>query len=121
LSLRIYLDESAYSKRLVNLLRNAGHEIVTPYEAKPRTIGQPDVVHFDYAREHGFILLTKDPYDFERLHHKNQDHCGTFAIYQQNDPTRDMSYKDIIRAISNIEASGIVLRGGFHVLNAWLW
>ncbi len=88
-------------------------------EASPRTAGQPDSVHFEFARANDFILLTKDPDDFEELHSRNPNHPGILAVYQDNDPTRDMKDQDIVRAISNIEAAGIELRGGFHVLNKW--
>jgi hypothetical protein len=40
-------------------------------------------------------------------------------VYQNNDPDRDMSHGDIVRAIANLEQSGIAFAGSCHVLNAW--
>ena len=37
-------------------------------------------------------------------------HSGIFAVYQDNDPSRDMSNADIVRAIRNLEEAA--QRGG---------
>ncbi len=113
MSLKIYLDESAYSKRLFNLLCKAGHQVQEP------TPGQSDVDIFEYATKNGFVLLTKDADDFEKLHNQHRGHFGVLAIYQNNDPTRDMSSEDIVSAIANIEANRVKLEGKFIVLNQW--
>jgi hypothetical protein len=43
-----------------------------------------------------------------------------FAVYQDNDPSRDMTPADIVAAIRRIETTeGLVIPGGFHVLNHW--
>jgi hypothetical protein len=46
-------------------------------------------------------------------------HSGIFAVYQDNDPTRDMSPGEIARAISNLLAAGVPIAGEFHTLNHW--
>jgi len=117
LSLKIYLDDCAYARQLATLLQAAGHEVRTPAEAG--TSRRSDDVHFQYAATQGFVLLTKNPGDFEALHRAHPAHAGILAIYQDNDPNRDMSYGDIVRAIANLESAGIQLPGMFHVLNAW--
>jgi predicted nuclease of predicted toxin-antitoxin system len=117
LSLKIYLDDRAYAKELAALLRTAGHEVVTPSEAG--TSKKADPIHFAYAASHGLVLLTRDPHDFEQLHQADQAHAGILAIYQDNDPERDMSYGDIVRALGNLEQAGVELRGTFQSLNAW--
>jgi len=117
LSLKIYLDDCAYAKSLVTLLRTAGHEVVTPADAG--TSGKADEIHFQHAEEHGLILLTRNPDDFAALHEANPEHPGILAVYQDNDPDRDMSYGDIVRALANLENAGIPLEKSFHVLNAW--
>jgi len=117
LSLRIYLDDCAYDKVLAKLLQNAGHEIVIPADAG--ISGRPDIVHWEYARTHDLVVLTKNPDDFEQLHQASQDHAGVFALYQDNDPSRDMTYVEIVRAIDNLEKAGIPIKGTFHILNAW--
>ena len=117
MSLKIYLDDCAYARQLVTLLRAAGHEVRTPADAG--TSSQSDERHFQYAAAQGWVLLTKNPRDFEELHRGNQAHAGILAIYQDNDPDRDRNYGDIVRAIANLENAGIELPGQFHVLNAW--
>ncbi len=117
MSLKIYLDDCAAAKKLVNLLRQAGHQVVTPTEAG--ISAQPDEVHLRYAAQHGLVLLTKNPRDFGELHKACQEHLGIFAVYQDNDPNRDMSNGDIVKAIANLENAAITFPGSFQVLNAW--
>lgn len=117
MSLRIYLDDCAYDKALLRLLRQAGYEVVTPFAAN--LAGQPDTVHFEYAISQNLILLTKNPRDFEELHTRFPDHPGILSVYQDNDPTKDMNIVDIVRAIQNLIATGMPLAGQFIPLNAW--
>ena len=44
---------------------------------------------------------------------------GIGAIYQDRDPSKNMTYAAIVRALENLEASGLELAGQFVVLNAW--
>jgi hypothetical protein len=117
LSLAIYLDDCAYDKILADLLRQAGHHVVTPADAG--TSGAADDVHFRLARANGWVLLTKNPLDFEQLHQADSAHAGILAIYQDNDPARDMDRGEIVRAVANLEQASVVLPGQFHVLNHW--
>lgn len=48
LSLRLYLDECAYSKRLVSLLHANEHYVETPTDSN--LFGRPDGDDFAYAR-----------------------------------------------------------------------
>jgi hypothetical protein len=117
LSLQIYLDDCAYDKILAKLLQDAGHSVTTPYDAS--IDGQDDQIHFDRALRERWVLLTKNPRDFEELHKANRGHAGILAIYQDNDPSRDMAYADIVRAVANLEGAGVPLAGEFHILNCW--
>src|SRR5437868_10175371 len=101
---------------LVQLLRAAGHRVVTPLEAG--TSGEPDEVHLQFAASQGLVLLSKNPGDFAQLHEASSEHSGILVIYQDNDPDRDMTYADIVRAIGNLERAGITLAKSFQVLNA---
>jgi hypothetical protein len=56
LSQKVYLDDCAYDKELVRSLEQAGHQVVTPAQA--RITGRTDDVHFRYAGAHGLVLLT---------------------------------------------------------------
>jgi hypothetical protein len=117
LSQKIYLDDCAYDKDLVRQLNQAGHQVVTPAQAK--TTGQADDVHFRYAADHGLVLLTKNADDFLELHDKDSKHAGILVVYQDNDPERDMNQADIVRAIANLVTAGVTFPSAVHVLNAW--
>jgi predicted nuclease of predicted toxin-antitoxin system len=117
LSQKIYLDDCAYAKELVRLLEGAGHAVVTPSQAE--ITGRDDFVHFNYAKENGLILLTKNPDDFIELHQMFPQHSGLLVIYQDNDPNRDMDFGEIVRAIHNLEQAEVAFVGTCHVLNAW--
>jgi hypothetical protein len=117
LSLNIYLDDCAYAKALVRLLQAASHRVVTPIEAG--TSGKADEEHLRFAAAQGLVLLTKNPYDFAQLHEASSEHAGILVIYQDNDPNRDMTYAEVVRAINNLERAGIALARSFQVLNAW--
>ncbi len=118
LSLRLYLDDCAYSKILLQLLTNPpfSHSVTIPSEVG--LLGAPDQEHFAYARAHNLVLITKNPGDFEELHRQHPDHPGIFAIYQDND-SRDMSYAEIAHSIANILAAGIPVPATVHILNRW--
>jgi len=46
-------------------------------------------------------------------------HYGVIAIYRDGNPRKNMTYQDIGRAVSKLEASGAPIHGQFHVLNHW--
>jgi predicted nuclease of predicted toxin-antitoxin system len=117
--LKLYLDDCAYSKRLRQMLLDAGHQVVTPFEAG--LVGFADSRHFDYACQHELVIVTKDADDFEELHRQNHQHFGILAICEEADRSKNMSYGDIVRAIENITAANVPLPGQFYVLNHWRW
>lgn len=121
MSLNIYLDDCAFSHRLRQLLIAAGHVVQIPAEVDPPLTAQADARHFAHVRATGQIILTYNPADFEQLHTQYADHPGILAVYQDNDPARDMSYSDVVRAIANLQQIGVPLAGGFWVLNAYQW
>jgi predicted nuclease of predicted toxin-antitoxin system len=121
LSLRIYLDDCAFSHRLRQRLQAAGHEVQTPGEADPSLTGAADERHFAHARATGLVILTYNPADFLRLHHLTPDHPGILAVYQDNDPSKDMTYADITQAIANLEETTPTVARGFWILNAYQW
>ena len=121
MSLAIYLDDCAFSYRLRHLLVAAGHTVQIPAETVPPLTGADDEYHFEYARSTQQVILTYNPADFLQLHKQCSDHSGILAVYQDNDPPRDMSYVDVVRAIANLETSGVPIRGEFWSLNAFQW
>ena len=117
MSLRLLIDEDSQDKVLVRLLREAGHDVVTVNEAG--LMGQPDSTVFRYAIDKNRIVLTLNCRDFKALHKTNPHHPGIFAVYQEADPLKKMSFKIIVKAISNLEAAGIPLDNQFISLNHW--
>lgn len=121
MSLRIYLDDCAYSHRLCHLLREAGHDVQVPADVTPPLTGADDATHLSHAQSTHQAIVTLNAKDFKALHDQDTDHSGILVIYKDNDPTRDMRYIDIVQAIGNLERMVPQIAGGFWVLNAYLW
>lgn len=121
MSLTLYLDDCAFSHELRKLLLEAGHDVEVPAEVCPPLTGEDDAIHFAHAKAAGRTILTLNPRDFKELHDHDSGHFGILAVYQDNDPTRDMSYRQIVRAIANLESTGVTIAGGFWTLNAYRW
>jgi predicted nuclease of predicted toxin-antitoxin system len=125
LSLELLIDEDAQDKILVKMLKKAGHDVLTVNEAG--LASEEDSVVFGYARSTNRILLTLNCRDFEILHQANSNHPGIFAIYQEANPSKKMSFKAIVRAIpqgsasqrANLENANIPLANQFISLNQW--
>jgi predicted nuclease of predicted toxin-antitoxin system len=119
--MKLYLDDDTASPLLVKLLSNAGHDVQTPGDIA--TAGAPDPVHLTHAIADGRVCLTKNYNDFWILHNLiNQaqgHHPGIFVVRQDNDPTRDLTAKGIVRSIRNLEAAGAPVQDEFTVLNHW--
>jgi predicted nuclease of predicted toxin-antitoxin system len=81
--------------------------------------GQSDDVVLNYAKDNQRILLTLNCSDFEELHRSGSTHVGILAIYRDNNPSKNMSFKAIVRAIANLEAAKLNLSNQFIALNHW--
>jgi hypothetical protein len=121
LSLTLYLDDCAFSHRLRQLLLEAGYDVETPADVHPPLTGADDAVHFVHAKAAGRTILTLNPRDFKELHDRDPDHFGILAVYQDNDPTKDMSYHQIVQAIANLESTGVTIAREFWSLNRYRW
>lgn len=117
MSLRILLDEDSQAKHLVNLLQAAGHDVVTVNAMN--LMNRPDSVVLNFARQDGRVLLTRNCDDFQELHQINSIHSGILAVYQDSDPVKNISYKEIVKAIANLESAEYRLQNQFVVLNQW--
>jgi predicted nuclease of predicted toxin-antitoxin system len=117
LSLALLLDEDSQAKYLVSLLRAAEHDVLTINEIK--LTGTSDDEVLKCARQQRRILLTRNCSDFYELHQTTTEHFGILAVYQDADPTKNMSYQAIVNAIANLEFSGLELTGRFIALNQW--
>ena len=117
MSLRLLIDEDTQAKLLVILLKRAGHDVVTVNDID--FMGRIDPLVLDFARKDNRVLLTQNCDDYEALHEINPNHPGILAVYNDDNPSKNMSFKAIVRAISNLEAASIPLPGQFIPLNAW--
>ena len=85
--------------------------------------GATDARHFEHAIRNGLIVLTADRRDFWDLHDVVQTsgghHPGIFVVRFDNDPTRDMRPKHIVRALGRLEQAGLTLGDQVTVLNHW--
>ncbi len=66
--MRIYLDDDLDSNMLIRLLRQAGHEVLSPRDAGTR--GVTDIEHLQYAASHQLVILTANAGDFIDLHYR---------------------------------------------------
>lgn len=80
MALKLYLDDCSNSDLLADLLRQAGHEVVRPNDAKVGLTGKDDEVHFAFAVAHGLTLITKNPADFKALHELEPPHAGILGF-----------------------------------------
>ena len=117
MSLTLYLDDCICDRKLVDALRAAGHRVIIPVEVGLR--GEDDDVHFNKSRELGAQVVTRNARDFAALIAADSAHPGILAVYLDNDPKRDMTIAEIVRAIANLEGSGPTLAGTLHSLNDW--
>jgi predicted nuclease of predicted toxin-antitoxin system len=119
--MNLYLDDDSAKASLAALLRQIGHQVVLPVETG--TSGVADPRHLTYTVQQDLVLITRNHNDFEDLHNLVQatggQHPGLMVVRLDNDPTRDMKDRDIARAISNLEQSGVPIANDLHILNHW--
>lgn len=111
------VDEDSQAKLLVTLLKGAGHDILTSNEAN--LVGKSDAVVLDYARVQNRVLLTHNCDDFEALHEEFPSHPGILAVYRDANPSKNMSFEAIVKAIANLEVAAFPLADQFIPLNQW--
>lgn len=119
--MKLYLDDDIAKRALVARLKKQGHHVVVP--ADVGTSGAADPRHLIHAVQSGSVLLSKNYKDFLHLHDlvqaTNGGHAGLLLVRLDNDPSRDMKDRDIVRAIANLEQSGVAGANELHVLNHW--
>jgi hypothetical protein len=119
--MNLYLDDDMIKGTLVARLRRAGHLVVVP--ADVNLSGAWDPSHLLHAVLHDLVLVSRNHDDFKELHLLIQatkgGHSGMAVVREDNDPRRDMKDADILRALRNLEQSGVPLANEFHILNHW--
>lgn len=117
----LYLDDNSNKGSLVNLLRRAGHQVTI--SADLGMAGASDPRHLGSCASEGLVLLTRDHDDFLELHDLVQathgHHAGILVVRGDNDPSRDMKDRDIVRALANLEAAQVPIENDFQILNHW--
>ena len=94
-TLRLYVDEDTASLQLITRLRAAGHVVIEPLR------GMADVRCWRHAQAECAVVLTTNARDFVALAGKGAHH-GLLLVYRENNPTRDMTAKDIASAIDRV-------------------
>ena len=93
--MRLYVDEDSASLQLIARLRAAGHVVIEPLR------GMSDARCWRHAQAERSAVLTTNARDFEALAATGPHH-GLLLGYRDNDPTRDMTAKDITAAVDRI-------------------
>jgi predicted nuclease of predicted toxin-antitoxin system len=119
--MKLYLDEDLASPTLAHLLRNAGHDVQVPGDVGH--LGKDDPEQLTHAIREARVLLSRNYRDFEQLHllllTAGGRHAGMCVIRRDNDPSRNLSPKDIVRALRNLEAAGVPIANEYIILNHW--
>jgi predicted HD phosphohydrolase len=94
----LYADED-FPLPVVMELRNLGHDVLTAYEAGQANQGIPDPDVLAFAISLSRAVLTRNRWDFIRLHKHAQRHCG--IIVCADDPDFFAQAQKIHQAILN--------------------
>jgi predicted nuclease of predicted toxin-antitoxin system len=119
LALKLLVDECILDKLLDAKLRAAGHDVMTV--ADFALIRKSDYVVFAAAIASDRMVFTTNCADFVELAQarlaKSGSHPGVLLVYRYNVPAKEMKFDDIVRAIANLESSGVQLANACHKLN----
>lgn len=119
--MNLYLDEDSAASALTGILRKGGHDVQLCQEAG--LAGLSDPRNLRHAILNQRVLFSSNHDDFEDLHElivvAGGHHPGILVVRKDNDPSRDLSPRGIIRAIEKLEQSGLPIADCFHVLNHW--
>jgi len=119
--MNLYMDDDMAARRLIALLSNAGHRVVLP--ANIDLSGAADARHFIHAMRQSLVLVTRNHDDFLDLHEVVQTahgiHPGILIVRFENDPTRDMTPRQIVTTISRLESAVVPLQNQVYILNHW--
>lgn len=99
------------------MLRTAGHDVRTASDEG--LDGRSDADVLAHANAEGRVLLTKNADHYSDLHDEGKQHAGILVVYEDFSRTKHMSLSDVVRAVGNVDRSGIDLARQFVPLNAW--
>ena len=81
---RLYTNEN-FPRRIAELLRSLGHDVLTSQEAGNANQGIPDEDVLTVAMQEGRAVVTINRRDFIRLHRQRPDHAGIIVCTQDPD------------------------------------
>lgn len=96
---RLYADEQ-FPKRVVEILRDLGHDVMTVQEAGNTGVSDENVLAF--AQQENRAVLTLDRRDFGGLHRVTPQHSGIIICTDDRDK-QEMAHR-IDRAIVAVES-----------------
>jgi predicted nuclease of predicted toxin-antitoxin system len=97
-----YTNEN-FPIKVVEYLREMGHDILTSYEAGNANQRIPDEDVLDFATKAGRILLTLNRRDFIELHEKVSNHAGVIVCTQNIDLREQAEQIDaVMREMSDL-------------------
>jgi predicted nuclease of predicted toxin-antitoxin system len=82
-----YADEQ-FPRKVSELLRTMGHDVLTVQEAGNANLGIPDEQVLAFAVCNNRAVLTLNRQDFIRLHRANPNHAGIIACTNDTDRLR---------------------------------
>lgn len=80
----LYGNEN-FRRRIVETLRELGHDVLTSFEAGNANQGIPDDEVLDFAHTNNRIVLTFNRKDFIKLHYQNPIHSGIIVCTDDKD------------------------------------
>jgi predicted nuclease of predicted toxin-antitoxin system len=84
---RLYADEQ-FPRKVSELLRTMGHDVLTVQEAGNANLGIPDEEVLAFAVSDNRAVITLNRQDFIRLHRSNPDHAGIIVCTNDTDRSR---------------------------------
>jgi predicted nuclease of predicted toxin-antitoxin system len=105
---RLYADEQ-FPRRVVELLRDLGHDVLTVQEAERRGEQDPDVLAFATADNRAVVTLNRK--DFFKLHRLDQKHGGIIACTDDRDRERlANNIHDVVQSLESLAGLEIRVR-----------
>lgn len=101
------------------MLRAKAYDRLTVSEAS--LTAKPDQTVLNFVRSQQRVVLTRNCNDSLILDEANLARPGILAVYQDADPKKAMNYAAIIKAIANLESTGLPQAGEFIVFNHYNW
>ena len=85
MQIRLYIDEDAMSRALVQGLLARGVDVITVLDSG--MVGEPDEAQLEYSTNQGRVIYTFNVRDFCKLHTdylaQGKEHAGIIVVYRQ--------------------------------------